>query len=96
MKKGYEGDEIWSAVSPVTGKQELIDPEGEFIPVKQSSSCIIANGWTDTSRCLEHRYSKSRATVTRSKPLAKTVPHSGVPLGLCRPTLNAGTWFRLR
>jgi hypothetical protein len=32
MKKGYQGDEIWSAVSPVTAKRELVDPEGEFIP----------------------------------------------------------------
>jgi hypothetical protein len=32
VKKGYQGDEIWSAVSPVTGKRELVDPEGEFIP----------------------------------------------------------------
>jgi hypothetical protein len=31
MKKGYQGDEIWSAVNP-SGKRELIDPEGEFIP----------------------------------------------------------------
>ena len=32
MKKGYQGDEIWSAVNPASGKRELIDPEGEFIP----------------------------------------------------------------
>ena len=32
MKKGYQGDEIWSAVNPATGKRELVDPEGEFIP----------------------------------------------------------------
>jgi hypothetical protein len=32
MKKGYQGDELWSAVNPLTGKQELVDPEGEFIP----------------------------------------------------------------
>ena len=32
MKKGYQGDEIWSAVHPTSGKRELIDPEGEFIP----------------------------------------------------------------
>jgi hypothetical protein len=32
MKKGYEGDELWTAVSPATGKREIIDPESEFIP----------------------------------------------------------------
>jgi hypothetical protein len=32
MIKGYQGDEISSAVSPVTSKRELVDPEGEFIP----------------------------------------------------------------
>ena len=32
MKKGYQGDELWSAVNPNTGKRELVDPEGELIP----------------------------------------------------------------
>jgi hypothetical protein len=32
MKKGYQGDELWSAINPLTGKRELVDPEGEFIP----------------------------------------------------------------
>jgi hypothetical protein len=32
MKKGYQGDELWSAVNPASGKRELVDPEGEFIP----------------------------------------------------------------
>ena len=32
MKKRYQGDELWSAVNPLTGKRELVDPEGEFIP----------------------------------------------------------------
>ena len=31
MKKGYQGDELWSAVNPLTGKREVIDPEGELI-----------------------------------------------------------------
>ena len=31
MKKGYQGDELWSAVNPLTGERELVDPEGEFI-----------------------------------------------------------------
>ena len=31
MKKGYQGDEHWTAVSPATGKREIVDPEGEFI-----------------------------------------------------------------
>jgi hypothetical protein len=32
MKKGYQGDELWSAVNPLTGQRETIDPEGELIP----------------------------------------------------------------
>ena len=32
MIKGYQGDELWTAVNPATGKREIIDPEGEFIP----------------------------------------------------------------
>ena len=32
MIKGYKGDELWSAVNPASGKRELVDPEGEFIP----------------------------------------------------------------
>jgi len=32
MKQGYQGDKIWSAVNSASGKRELIDPEGEFVP----------------------------------------------------------------
>jgi hypothetical protein len=32
MKKGYQGDELWTAVNPLTRKHEIVDPEGEFIP----------------------------------------------------------------
>ena len=32
MKRGYQGDELWTAVNPLTGKREIVDPEGEFIP----------------------------------------------------------------
>jgi hypothetical protein len=31
MIKGYQGDELWTAINPATGKREIIDPEGEFI-----------------------------------------------------------------
>ena len=31
MIKGYQGDELWTAVNPATGKREIVDPEGEFI-----------------------------------------------------------------
>ena len=31
MIKGYQGDELWTAVSPATGKREFVDPEGELI-----------------------------------------------------------------
>ena len=31
MEKGYQGDELWTAVNPVTNKREIVDPEGEFI-----------------------------------------------------------------
>jgi hypothetical protein len=32
MKKGYQGDELWTAVNPLTGKRGLVDPESELIP----------------------------------------------------------------
>jgi hypothetical protein len=31
MIKGYQGEELWTAVNPLTGKREIVDPEGEFI-----------------------------------------------------------------
>ena len=31
MKKGYQGDELWTAVNPLTRKREIVDPEGEFV-----------------------------------------------------------------
>lgn len=32
MKKGYQGDQLWTALSLITGKREFVDPEGELIP----------------------------------------------------------------
>jgi hypothetical protein len=32
MKRGYQGDELWTAVNPATRKREIIDPEAELIP----------------------------------------------------------------
>jgi hypothetical protein len=32
MIKGYQGDELWTAMNPLIGKREIVDPEGEFIP----------------------------------------------------------------
>ena len=32
MKQGYQGDELLTAVNPLSGKREVVDPEGEFIP----------------------------------------------------------------
>jgi hypothetical protein len=32
MIKGYQGNELWTAVNPLTRKREIVDPEGEFIP----------------------------------------------------------------
>ena len=32
MIKGCQGDELLIAVNPATGKHEIVDPEGEFIP----------------------------------------------------------------
>ena len=32
MIKGYQGNELWAAMNPSTGKREIIDPEGELIP----------------------------------------------------------------
>jgi len=30
--RGYQGDELWTAINPSTGKRQIVDPEGEFIP----------------------------------------------------------------
>jgi hypothetical protein len=32
MIKGYQGDELWTAINPSTGKRQIVDPEGECIP----------------------------------------------------------------
>ena len=32
MIRGYQGDELWTAINPSTGKRQIVDPEGEFIP----------------------------------------------------------------
>ena len=32
MIRGYQGDELWTVVNPLTGKREVIEPEGEFLP----------------------------------------------------------------
>ena len=32
MIKGYQGDELWTAVNPVSGKREIVDPEGGCLP----------------------------------------------------------------
>jgi hypothetical protein len=32
MIKGYQSDELWTAMNPSTGKRQIVDPEGEFIP----------------------------------------------------------------
>ena len=32
MIRGYRGDELWTAMNPSTGKRQIVDPEGEFIP----------------------------------------------------------------
>jgi hypothetical protein len=32
MIKGYQGDELWTAVNPLTRKREVVDAEGDFIP----------------------------------------------------------------
>ena len=32
MIKGYQGEELWTAMNPLSGKRQIVDPEGEFIP----------------------------------------------------------------
>ena len=32
MIKGYRGNELWTGMNPSTGKRQIVDPEGEFIP----------------------------------------------------------------
>jgi hypothetical protein len=60
--------------NPSTGKRQIVDPEGELSPVRQSSSCTIGNGLTATSLSLEIRFSKSRRMGLRSNLLAKDFP----------------------
>jgi hypothetical protein len=31
-EKSYQGNELWTAINPSTGKRQIVDPEGEFIP----------------------------------------------------------------
>jgi hypothetical protein len=48
MKKGYQGDELWTAVNPLTGKREIVDPEGEFVPgetIVKSYYCKRIDGY---------------------------------------------------
>src|SRR5439155_25196563 len=35
QKKGYQGDELWSAINLATEKREIIEPEGELVPWKK-------------------------------------------------------------
>jgi hypothetical protein len=32
MIKGYQDDELWTAINPSTGKRQIVDPEADFIP----------------------------------------------------------------
>ena len=48
MKKGYQSNELWTAVSRTTGKPEFVDPEGEFIAGETIVSCITASDSTAT------------------------------------------------
>ena len=32
MITGYRGNELWTAMNPSTGKRQIVDTEGEFIP----------------------------------------------------------------
>ena len=45
MKKGYQGDELWTAVNPAAGKREIVDQEGEFIPGKTNVKLIKLYYW---------------------------------------------------
>ena len=33
MIRGYQGDELCTAINPSTGKRQIVDPEGAFIPI---------------------------------------------------------------
>ena len=32
MIKGYQSDELWTAMNPLSGKRQIVDAEGEFTP----------------------------------------------------------------
>jgi hypothetical protein len=41
MIKGYQGDELWTAMNPSTGKRQIVDPEGEFIPGENNHQTVL-------------------------------------------------------
>ena len=67
MIKGYQGEELWTAVNPLTGKREIVDPEGEFISgetIVKLYYCKRLDGYVTT---LEHRCSKFLSMAAHSK-----------------------------
>jgi hypothetical protein len=43
---GYQGDELWTTMNPLSGERQIVDPSANSSRVKQSSSCTIGNGLT--------------------------------------------------
>jgi len=60
MIKGYQGDELWTAVNPATGKHEVVEPEGEFIPGETIIKLCYWKGIDGYVRIPGIRFSKSR------------------------------------
>jgi hypothetical protein len=60
MKKGYQGDELWTAVNPLSGKRELVDSEGEFIPGEAIVKLYYCKRLDGYVTFLERRFFQSR------------------------------------
>ena len=71
MIKGYRGDELWTAVNPLSGKRQIVDPEGEFMA---GETIVKLYYWKRVDGYVTvpgTRFSKSRRTATRWKQLDK-------------------------
>ena len=75
MTKGYQGDELWTAVNPATGRRDIVDPEGEFIPGETIMKLYYSKRIDGYVTIPGIHFSKWLQTGTRSNPLAKAFPN---------------------
>jgi hypothetical protein len=75
MKKGYQGDELWTAVNPATGKRNIVDPEGRVHSGRDNHEAVLLQAAGGYVTIPEIRFSKSLRMGVRSNLLAKTFPN---------------------